>query len=114
MQILDVSLTNLSAPIGDRENNNDNGSMTVKQLKKRIKYYFNVRRISGNWHIYTRFYSSNTGMNTDWDSLVWAGIENSDEDYADQMVEIITENTDLQNNIRNNFIQVYNSMNRTN
>lgn len=88
------------------ENNNDD-FMTDKEIKKRIKYYFSVNRILGNRHIYESFYSQNTGLNKDWDSIVWYGIHNFDEDYADRMVEIIRLNIDLQNNINNNFTKAF-------
>ena len=94
---------------------NDDGVMTDRELRELIiDYYFEVKRIRGNWHIYAEFYSPSTGMNTDWDSLVWAGIDNSDEDYADRIVEMISRTKNLRTRIRDNFIQVYNSLNRSN
>jgi hypothetical protein len=64
----------------------------------------------GNWHIYRAFYSENTilSVNTDWDEFVWDGIQNSDEDYADDLVEYIETNIDVQTTIRNNYITAYN------
>jgi hypothetical protein len=94
--------------------NNDDGDMTDRKLRELIMDYFDMFRIRGNWYMYGGFYSSNTGMSTDWDSLVWDGIENSDEDYADRMVEMISTTKNLQTRICNNFIQVYNSMNCAN
>ncbi len=96
------------------DHHNDNGDMTDRELRELIMDYFDKVRIRGNWHIYGAFYSSNTGMSTDWDSLVWAGIENSDEDYADRMVEMISTTRNLQTRIRDNFRQVYNRMNHAN
>ncbi len=96
------------------DNNNNDGDMTDMELRELIMDYFDIERITGNWHIYGAFYSADTGMSTDWDSLVWAGIDNSDEDYVDRIVEMISTTRNLQTRIRDNFREVYNSMNRAN
>lgn len=84
----------------------------VNNLQRLVNYYFSVHRMKGNWHIYRAFYSENTilSVDTDWDEFVWAGIQNSDEDYADDLVEYIETNIDVQNTIRNNYIAAYKSL----
>ncbi len=96
------------------DNNNDNNNNNNDQWgnpRNLVNYYFSAHRMRGNWHIYRAFYSENTilQLDIDWEEFVWAGIGNSDEDYADDMVEYISSNPNVQNTIRVNYIAAYNS-----